>query len=325
VEQPPQPPPASAPPPGWSGTAPLPPSAPGVTPPSPPPSGPTRTGRPFLILGAATVVVLAAFALFTVLTGDDDGGPGPFSPVAEAAQKTGDLPGARVSGTGTVTGNGMTMNMQLTGAFNAEENRSTMQMDMQSSVALPPGMEITPMTAIQDGATMYLTAPMFAGQLPDGKSWMKLDLSEVVDESLLEQQNSMDARSALAQLESADAVTEVGTERVRGVKTTRYTASVDSATQAEAARAAGQDLQAEILEQNPGVSTSDVWVDNKGYVRRVATLVPFAAVGGPGAEMSMTMDFFDFGATAAIEPPPEDQTFDATEMAIEGMEAQLGV
>jgi hypothetical protein len=270
------------------------------------------------------VAVLAAFALFTVLTGDDDGAGGPFSPVAAAAAKTADLPGARIAGSGTVTGNGMTMNMQMTGAFNAETNRSTMQMDMQSSVALPPGAGITPMTAVQDGATMYMTAPMFAGQLPDGKSWMKLDLSEVVDESLIEQQNSMDARSVLTQLESAGAVTEVGTERVRGAKTTRYTASVDSATQAEAAREAGDDLAAEILEQNPGVSTSDVWIDKEGYVRRVATVVPFAAVGGPGAEMSMTMDFFDFGVEPTIEPPSDEEAFDATEMAIEGMEAQFG-
>jgi hypothetical protein len=281
----------------------LPPSAPGVTqtPPPPSPAGPGRSSRPFLILGAATVVVLAAFALFTLLTGDDDGGAGPFSPVAEAAEKTANLPGARIDGNATVSSAAATMNLHISGAFNAEENRSTMQMDLQSNTPLPGGVAITPMTIVQDGTTMYMTAPVFSGQLPDGKSWMKLDMGEVLDEELLEQQSSTDPRAMLKQLAAEGAVTPVGTERIQGAKTTRYTVALPSA-----------------LEQGPGTSNSDVWVDKRGYVRRVTMSMPFGAFAGSGTQMAMTMDFFDYGAEPDIVPPPDDQTFDATEMLSEG-------
>lgn len=297
----------------------------GETPPSGGPSAarPRFTGprRPLLWVGAATVVVLAAFALISLRGGEDGSGGGPFSPVAEAAARTAEVPGARVAGSGTFSGGAVTMNTQFTGEFSGVTERSTMRMDVQTNVASPAAAQLSPLLAVQDGLTMYMSAPIFAGQLPDGKSWMKIDLSEVVSEPV--EQSATDARAMLAQLEAAGEVTALGPERVRGVPTTRYSATIDSAAQAAQAREQGDDLVAEMLEQNPGISTSEVWIDRRGYVRRVATTVPFEVVGGPGAEMAMTMDFFDFGIEPQIDLPPEDATFDATELAIEGMEAAL--
>jgi hypothetical protein len=153
-----------------------------------------------------------------------------------------------------------------------------------------------------------MTAPVFSGQLPDGKSWMKLDMGEVLDEALLEQQSSTDPRAMLEQLAAEGTVQPVGTERIQGAKTTRYTVTLPS-----------------VPGQGAGTSTSDVWVDNRGYVRRVAMTTPFSAVGGAGAQMAMTMDFFDYGVEPDIVPPPEDQTFDATEMMAEGSAEGFGL
>jgi hypothetical protein len=46
--------------------------------------------------------------------------------------------------------------------------------------------------------------------------------------------------------------------------------------------------------------------------------VPYNDVGGSGAQMAMTIDFFDYGVEPDIEPPSDDETFDATEMMTEG-------
>jgi hypothetical protein len=267
------------------------------------------------------VVVLAAFALFTVLTGDDNGGPGPFSPVAAAAQKTANLPGARVRGTSTVSVEGMTMDVVMTGAYNGDTNRAAMEAEVRTNLPIPPGM--TPMSTVQDGLTMYLTAPIFASQLPDGKTWMRMDLTEIVGNEDFQQYTTTDARAMLGQLGSEMQVTEVGPERIGRVQTTRYSVVVDSAAQAKAAREAGNDLAAELLEQNEGTSTSEVWIDDRGYVRRMTTSTPFAAVGNSGANMFTTVDFYDYGVRPDIQVPAESVTFDATEMAMEGLEAQL--
>jgi hypothetical protein len=232
------------------------------------------------------------------------------------------LPGVRVSGTGSVTGPGVTMQMRFSGEFSGVDDVSTMQADLQTNVASPAVDQLSPMVVVQDGLTMYMTAPIFAGQLPDGKSWMKLDLSEIV--SLPEEQaGTPDARAMLEQLQAAGDVTEVGKERIRGVKATRYNTTVDSAQAAAEARAQGDDLAAQIIEQSPGISTSDVWVDRRGYVIRMATEVPFSMAGGAGAQMSMTMDFHDFGIEPRIDIPADDEAFDATDLALEGIEAEL--
>jgi hypothetical protein len=268
-------------------------------------------------VGAATIVALGAFALLSLRDGGPDGTV--FSPIAQAAERTANAPGVRVEGTGSVTGPGLTMNMQIAGEFGGD--RSAMRMDVQSNAASPVAAQMSPMIVVQDGLTMYMSAPLFTGQLPDGKSWMKLDLSEVA--SLPEAPSAVDARGMLEQLQASGEVTRLGTERVRGVKTTRYAAAIDSADAAAQARAQGDDLAAEIIERSPGISTSEVWIDRRGYVRRIAARAPFAMAGGPGSEMSMTMDFFDFGIEPEISVPADDEAFDATDLALEGIQAQL--
>ena len=51
--------------------------------------------------------------------------------------------------------------------------------------------------------------------------------------------------------------------------------------------------------------------------------VPFDFVAGEGAEMAMTMDYFDFGIEPRIELPPEDEVYDATELSRGLLESAL--
>ena len=64
--------------------------------------------------------------------------------------------------------------MQFDGAFNGQTGRSQMQMQMQMQATGPQPIS-TSMSAVQDGSAIYMNSPLFAGQLPNGASWMKLD------------------------------------------------------------------------------------------------------------------------------------------------------
>jgi hypothetical protein len=313
------PPPTSTPPPG---AKPLYGGSVGV-PPKPPPKR-DRGVRRALGIGALAVGLAMAAPLGLALR---DGSPGgtPLSPIAEAAERTSNLDGAHFSGTGSSTAAGFEMTMSFGGVYDAE-GRSRMRMEVQSVAAPQAAAMMNPLVAVQDGLTMYMSSPAFAAGLPDGASWMKLDMSEFLGEGEAPAAvNSMDARAVLGQLEmvSNDART-VDTERVRGAVTTHYAATIDPELQAEQLRDAGQELGAELIENQGGAASVEVWVDRDGLVRRTAMTIPFELLGGPGAQMSMTMDFFGFGATPEIEVPPEEATFDATELGRQVLEEALG-
>jgi hypothetical protein len=154
---------------------------------------------------------------------------------------------------------------------------------------------------------------------------MKLDMTEFVPEPEGPPVSSVDARSMLASLETvSDDARRVGAEKVRGVATTRYVATLDAALQAEQLREAGQELGADLVERQGGDASVGVWVDRDGLIRRIAMTVPFELMGGPGAEMTMTIDLFAFGAAPEIDLPPEEASYDATELSRDALEDALG-
>ena len=293
---------------------------------SPSPQSPPSTGGARRVVGFAVVAaVLAVAALLALGLRDSSTGGTPFSPIAAAAERTGEVSGARFAGTGTAISSGLEMTMSFGGVYDAAAERTQMRMQVQSAAA-PQAALMNPLTAVQDGLTMYMSSPAFANGLPDGKSWMKLDLSEFVPETTEApaSASSMDADAVLEQLELVgDDARIVGRETVRGAKTIRYAATIDPALQAQQLQDAGNDLAADVVESQGGPVSVEVWIDRAGLVRRTAMTVPFELMGGPGASMSMTMDFFDFGIEPEIEIPADEAVFDATELGKEVLEATL--
>ena len=189
-----------------------------------------------------------------------------------------------------------------------------MQMQMQATGPQPIS---TSMSAVQDGSVVYMNSPLFAGQLPNGASWMKLDFSGLAGAAALSAQSTgdLDARQMLQQLQSvAPGAQVVGTERVRGVRTTRYSGTIDPQLEADELRDAGNDEAAALVEAS-GSPTVDVWVDRKHLVRRMSMTIPVGIPGQPPAQMAMTFDVYDFGAAPAIDLPPSGDVFDATELS----------
>lgn len=56
----------------------------------------------------------------------------------------------------------------------------------------------------------------------------------------------------------------------------------------------------------------------------MSLVLPITLPGQPGGQVEMTFDVFGFGATPAIEPPPSDDAFDATELSKQILDAETG-
>lgn len=294
-----------------------------VAPPEPPPS-PSDTGRHpiFLVVAVAAVLAVAAGLGFGLVGGSSDGVP--LTAIAEAAQRTGDLSGVRFSGTGTGTSSGFEMQMSFEGAYNAETERSFLRMETATPGAPQVAAAMNPLVAVQDGLTMYMSSPVFSGTLPSGKSWMKIDVSEFGSEPISGQVDSVDARAVLGQLASvSDDPRTVGREKVRGVSTTHLAATLDPELQAELLRDSGNELAAEVIESQDELSTVDVWIDRQGLIRRTVMTTALQLIGEAGTSMSMTMDFYGFGAAPDVSVPSDAVTFDATALALQGLESAV--
>lgn len=286
--------------------------------------GSPRRSWPLAVLVVAAVALGGLLGL-SLLGGSSDGTA--LSPIAQAAEKTGSLTGARFSGTGSVSAQGVDMTMTFSGTYDAGDDRETMRMELQAPAVPQAAAAMNPFLTVRDGSTFYMSAPAFASELPEGKAWMKMDMAELgaMPEGDSGQLNGLEARAILDQLSVVgDDAREVGRERVRGAKTTHYVATVDPALHAEQLREEGNDLMADAVEAQGGPSTVEVWVDRKGLVRRTALSVPFEAVGGPGATMSMTIELYDFGIDPQIDIPSDSESFDATEFGRIALEDMAG-
>jgi hypothetical protein len=283
-------------------------------------------GRRTWILGGLLALLLVAIGAFLALDGGDDGGLPGLTPLAQAAERTAEYPGARMSIEGGLEGPGGEFTMTGEGEYNGKTGLSRITMGAEDA-RLPGGRFEIEQVAEQgpDTAVMYMRSEAF-GQLPGGAEWMKLDLSEQAAASA----QSFDPRDQLKMLRSSEDFERLGRERVRGVQTTHYKATVDQGDEVERLRDEGEDSAADLLEKvieaNDGEDTVAVqaWVARDKTIRRLQMEIPFSLGTAPaGTSMLMTMELYDFGIEPHIELPDESDVFDATEIAREGID-QLG-
>jgi hypothetical protein len=136
------------------------------------------------------------------------------------------------------------------------------------------------------GSTLYLRGELF-GIGRGGSKWVKL--TDDVD-SLGTQ---FSPQRLLAMLRRASRETRrVGEEDVRGVETVRYRLEVDCE-------------QAELFDCAGSTAPVEVWIDDEARVRRIRV---------EEESSSGTIEFYDFGVDAVIEPPPADQVQDLPEV-----------
>ena len=282
--------------------------------------------RAWLIGVLLALQVAAAAAFFVLFWGEDAG----LTPLAEAAHRTSEYPGARLTLEGRlqVPGEGTVFTMEGQGEYNGTTGLSRIVFDMDP----PPGeaakflggrIQIEQLGEERPGTVVTYLRSLAFGPLPGGAQWLKIDHTEYVDA----QMQSFDPRDQLEMLRSTDDFRRVGGERVRGVPTTRYRATIDYRDEIERLRDEGQDTAAETLEKeiaaNDGADTEpvEVWVAHDKTIRRFRMWMPFSYDMWPkGTTILATLELYDFGIEPEIELPVESQAFDITEIAREELD-----
>lgn len=232
------------------------------------------------------------------------------------------------------------------GAADAKAERATMSLDLSSFAGLVGGLQgLTPtpgqggpdfsdpqswkLDAIVDGKTLYLRFPAMASELPEGKTWVRVDEDDVgkagktFDFSGFEDFANQDPRELLEMLENVSGDIEtVGTEELRGTPTTHYRATLGLRDLGDLAPSGqgsgrGQDFGAmfdQLFEQaGLGDVPLDVWMDDEGLLRKVEASFSMAPEGeSEKLEASMSFELYDYGVEVDVTPPPADQVADAS-------------
>lgn len=243
------------------------------------PGGDDRPRRLFLLAGVLVALTIA-IAVFASVQG---GGESSLNPIAQAAVRTQESPGARAllhataqkqSGSGPIEMSGR-------GVYNGQTDRSEMTITAHG----PTGD--FKLQSVGDGTHIYFKSEAFQSELPGGDEWMGLDLSRYTQSDAVLSSNS-DPSSQLDLLKSvSDKFETLGKETIRGVKTTGYRGTLDTGLEFE------------------------TWIDGKGLVRRITMK------GDPSdpTSVEMTVDFYDFGISPDIKLPDPETVFDATDLA----------
>lgn len=254
-------------------------------------------------------------ALALVAAGCGSGGSLALDPVASAADRTLDKGTGRFAlqaaftlpllGQATVSGEGSFDNAKQ--AMDVTLNVNGIGAGMPTSVEL---------RLLQQAMYVQLDGLPAGGQLPNGKSWVKVDLERALKKLGVDLANlgvGQSPTGVLAQLRGSTNTQKVGTETIDGVRTTHYRGTVDVQDALDQATAKERKTLQRLLDEAKahGVdatsTTFDVWVGDDGLVRRLTQRV--------GSVGHLTMTFSDYGEPVHIEAPAVDDTVDLSDLS----------
>ena len=188
------------------------------------------------------------------------------------------------------------------------------------------------------GSMVYEKFPRkVRSQMPSySKPWLKIDQNALYKKSYgasLSQMQSNTQSGSADQLEYLKGVggpvKKVGQQKIRGVLTTHYQATVDldkdAADQSRKVKQAYGKIKDRL---GVGKVPTEVWIDHDKRIRRLKMtfLAPDASKPSGGStstgagtnrsgRMVLTEDYYDFGVDVNVKRPPADQTLDFTRMA----------
>jgi len=231
----------------------------------------------------ALLLVLLAAAL-TACGGDTLA----VDPVAQAADTTTKAGSEHVEFLGVTGVQGQKIRITGSGDFRNDPQLGRM------TVRFTAGTKTGEITEVMKGWRIYMTSPLFARQLPQGKNWMSLDLQKA-------------GKAAGVDFGSLSAQTP-------GQTLEQLKASGDVHKIPNGAR----------LQKLTGASYQpvDVWIDSDDHVRRLhmAYSMSGSATAGVGMSNEMTMTFSDYGKNVDVSVPTDAETFDATGEAAKSMQ-----
>ena len=276
-----------------------------------------------MILGRVLSLLCVALCA-SALVGCAGGDALALDPVAQAANTTAKTTSSRFEFRASIDAGGMgSMSFNGNGVFDGKKKSGWMNMHF----AMPSGFQLqvptsdSTMEMIFDGShglVMYMRSPLFDKMLPTGK-WVKMDVEKMakkagVDLGAIMSTNQADPSQSLRMLMASSAAHVTGSERIRGVQTTRYAFNIDFKKLAHDNKAFKQ-----LTEATGSVSApAEAWIDAQGRVRRLA--VKMSMGGQPATPMTMTMteELYDFGVQANIAFPSDDMVVDISSLTGSG-------
>ena len=314
----------SVPPPGFQPTPSYVPAPMAETAPEAPPVK-AQVAIPTKLLAGAVALIVAVVVAFVLLGSTDSQ---VTDPVAQAATLSSSTAGYRLSLRMTLTSTALS-EPAVTISGNAVIDVRDRAASMSFTIASPQlagqlGSGGTRIGMILDGGDMYMRfPPALSSRLPSlaGKQWIKFDLGKlkgVPGVSSLESNPTMTDPSQLLQyLRAASAgVSNLGKQRVDGVETTHYRATVKLDSLASLEHATAERSLIEQLQQRTGLSEfpMDVWIDSHRLVRRILMSLPIRLGNGPTIEESAVADITGYGPQRRPTPPPADQVADLSSL-----------
>jgi hypothetical protein len=244
------------------------------------------------------------------------GSASPFNPnpVAAAAERTADAPGAKFTMKAIYTSSALPQPMTAhgSGVYNSETEHIRMTLGMYSVQAGPIEIE-----ELGDGTAFFMRGTKISDELPEGKQWLEIQpfLGKSEQEAMVGGGSATDSLKMLTTVSGN--VRPVGHEKVRGTTTRRYRAEIGMSDYARLLKEEGKDELAEeyeklaVLMPNPVVSEASI--DRHGMVRRMREIMTMPSDSGkPPVTMDIRMDLFDFNAHPDIQMPDSSEVFDAT-------------
>ena len=255
-----------------------------------------------------------------------------LDPVAQAAEVTSATGGVQMRLSMTLSIPGLASPVTATGHgfFNYKAHEGELAIDLSglpSSATGGLGGGPVRVEEPMKSTTIYVGSPLFAGRLPGGARWMKVDLKQLGGVAGIDVQSLTSGESNPAQFleylrAHGGSVHTVGSAMLHGVHTTRYQGSIDLHQIAEALpeseRGAAQ-AQLDKLSSQIGLSSIpfEVWVDDQHRVRRIELNISINAAGQQGG-MRMTIDLSGFGATSMVTVPAASEVFSAPTGSLSG-------
>jgi len=280
---------------------------------------------------AAAVAIAAAAAVSAGCGGGGTSSAVSLDPVAAAATKTENAGAARIRLAMTIEGQGKAARIRGTGAMDGTSSKMTFELgSLMGLTGLPSAarsqLRHGPLQEValeQDGDyVVYLRLGILASELPEGKQWIKLDVSKLGKSAgldvgkLLSAGGQVQPTDLLSTLQSAGArVHKLGSATIGGAATTQYRVTIDMAKLLQSKGLTNPLLSGAAAQMK--TLTENVWIGEDGLVRRIALRYGLPVAGSP--TMTMAMDIYDYGARVDIAAPPSDQVFDATQFARQGL------
>ncbi len=203
-----------------------------------------------------------------------------------------------------------TIRIEIDGAMDVASGNATLTMNLGSMFSAIPESERGEFESdfgdgtieiIQAGPSTYIKFPMLAELAGGGGDWVEVPTDASDDALGLSGITFESPEDLLSGLTEGAVVTEVGTEVLNGVATTKF--RLDAAEPA----ASGSDDFADVFGADlfgDGGATF-VWIDDHGVVRRMEVSFNFFGIEG-----GIVIEFSDFGIPVVVEVPANATAID---------------